>query len=92
MCIDDRFPPEIFIYYANLPSKNVVYTIRGVEVGVGLKGEPEIAVTLFELVNPASSTPPHRERGFKIERFVEIEAPEEEEEDSFAELETFCIP
>jgi len=74
ICVDDRFPPEIFIYYTNLPIKDKVYTIRDVEVGVGINGEAgEIAVTLAEISNPVSSTPPHRERGFKVERFRELE-------------------
>jgi hypothetical protein len=74
ICVDDRFPPEILIYYTNLPLKDKVYTVRDVEVGVGLNGEAgEIAVTLAELANPVSEAPPHRERGFKVERFRELE-------------------
>lgn len=74
ICVDDRFPTEILIYYTNLPLKDRVYTVRDVEVGVGLNGEAgEIAVTLAELVNPVSEAPPHRERGFKVERFRELE-------------------
>ena len=74
ICVDDRFPPEILIYYTNLPLKDKVYTVRDVEVGVGLNGEAgEIAVTLVELANPVSEVPPHRERGFKVERFRELE-------------------
>ena len=74
ICVDDRFPIEILIYYTNLPIKDRVYTIRDVEVGVGLDGEAgEIAVTLVEIANPNSKMPPHRERGFKIERFRELE-------------------
>jgi hypothetical protein len=74
ICVDDRFPIEILIYYTNLPIKDKVYTIRDVEVGVGLDGEAgEIAVTLVEIANPNSKMPPHRERGFKIERFRELE-------------------
>ena len=82
VCVDDRFPPEIFIYYTNLPIKDKVYTIRDVEVGVGLNGEAgEIAVTLVEISNPVSKVPPHRERGFKVERFRELEPPVEVEEE-----------
>jgi hypothetical protein len=74
ICVDDRFPPEILIYYTNLPLKDKVYAIRDVEVGIGLNGEAgEIAVTLVELANPVSEVPPHRERGFKVERFRELE-------------------
>lgn len=81
VCVDDRFPPEIFIYYTNLPIKDKVYTIRDVEVGIGLNGEAgEIAVTLVEISNPVSKVPPHRERGFKVERFRELEPQVEVEE------------
>jgi hypothetical protein len=87
ICVDDRFPPEIIIYYTNLPIKDKVYTIRDVEVGVGLNGEAgEIAVTLAEFANPVSETPPHRERGFKIERFRELEPAVEVEEEIEQEL------
>lgn len=82
VCVDDRFPPEILIYYTNLPEKNKVYTIRDVEVGVGINGETgEIAVTLAEISNPVSEVPPHRERGFKVERFRELEPEVEVEEE-----------
>jgi hypothetical protein len=82
ICVDDRFPPEILIYYTNLPLKDKVYTIRDVEVGVGLNGEAgEIAVTLVEISNPVSEVPPHRERGFKVERFRELEPQVEVEEE-----------
>jgi hypothetical protein len=74
ICVDDRFPLEILIYYTNLPLKDKVYTVRDVEVGVGLDGEAgEIAVTLVEIANPNSKVFPYRERGFKIERFRELE-------------------
>ena len=87
ICVDDRFPLEILIYYTNLPIKDRVYTIRDVEVGVGLDGEAgEIAVTLVEIANPNSKMPPHRERGFKIERFRELEPAVEVEEEIEEEL------
>ena len=88
ICVDDRFPPEILIYYTNLPLKDKVYTIRDVEVGVGLNGEAgEIAVTLVELANPVSEVPPHRERGFKVDRFRELEPEVEVAEERLEELE-----
>lgn len=87
ICVDDRFPIEILIYYTNLPIKDRIYTIRDVEVGVGLDGEAgEIAVTLVEIANPNSKMPPHRERGFKIERFRELEPAVEVEEEIEEEL------
>jgi hypothetical protein len=87
ICVDDRFPLEILIYYTNLPIKDKVYTVRDVEVGVGLNGEAgEIAVTLVELANPVSEVPPHRERGFKVERFRELEPEVEVAEEVEEEL------
>ena len=87
ICVDDRFHPEILIYYTNLPLKDKVYTIRDVEVGIGLNGEAgEIAVTLVELANPVSEVPPHRERGFKVERFRELEPEVEVAEEVEEEL------
>ena len=87
ICVDDRFPLEILIYYTNLPLKDKVYTIRDVEVGIGLNGEAgEIAVTLVELANPVSEVPPHRERGFKVERFRELEPEVEVAEEVEEEL------
>jgi hypothetical protein len=87
ICVDDRFPPEILLYYTNLPLKDRVYTVRDVEVGVGINGEAgEIAVTLVELTNPASNVPPHRERGFRVERFRELEPAVEVEEEVEEEL------
>jgi len=50
------------------------------EVGVNWLGEAgEVAVLLEGLINPTSSVPPHRERGFNQERFMEIEPPDEAE-------------
>ena len=87
ICVDDRFPTEILIYYTNLPLKDKVYTVRDVEVGVGLNGEAgEIAVTLVELTNPVSKVPPHRERGFRVERFRELESSVEVEEEIEEEM------
>jgi len=87
VCVDDRFPPEIFLYYTNLPLKDRVYTIRDMEVGVGIDGQAgEIAVTLVELINPVSEKKPHRERGFKIERFRELEPAVEVEEEIEEEM------
>ena len=74
VCVDDRFPLGIQKFYTALPKKDVVYVVRGTTVGVGLDGtEGEICVYLVGLVNPCSNTPPHRERGFKAERFRPLE-------------------
>ena len=81
VCVDDRFPPEILIYYNALPLKDRVYKVRGMGVGIALNGEPgEIVVYLEGLENPKSTTPPHPERGFAEWRFREIEPPAEEHE------------
>lgn len=80
VCINDDWPSGIEKYYTDLPIKNQVYTIRTIEVGVGWDGMAgEIAVTLKEIVNPVSKTAPHRERGFKQERFAELEPDRAEE-------------
>jgi hypothetical protein len=56
------------------------------EVGVNWRGEAgEVAVLLEGLINPTSSVPPHRERGFNQERFREIEPPAEELAEQLAE-------
>jgi len=81
VCVDDRFPPEILIYYNGLPIKDRQYTVRDVGVGISHKGEPgEIVVYLAEIENPRSAKPPHPERGFAEWRFREIEPPAEAEE------------
>ena len=81
VCVDDRFPPEILIYYNGLPIKDRQYTVRDVGVGISHKGEPgEIVVYLEGMENPQSTTPPHPERGFAEWRFREIEPPAEAEE------------
>lgn len=76
VCVDDRFPPEIFLHYDCVPIKDKVYVIRGVGVGISLQGEPgEVVVYLVGMENPCSSKPPHPERGFAQWRFREIEPP-----------------
>jgi len=81
VCIDDTWPQGIQKYYTDLPKKGQIYTVRTIEVGVGWDGtEGEIALTLREIINPVSKTPPHRERGFKQERFAELEPPKEDTE------------
>lgn len=81
VCVDDRFPTEILIYYNALPLKDRTYTVRGMGVGIGTDGNlGEIVVYLEELKNPCSSKPPHPERGFASWRFREIQPPAEAEE------------
>ena len=38
VCVDDRFPTEILIYYNALPLKDRTYTVRGMGVGIGTDG------------------------------------------------------
>ena len=81
VCVDDRFPTEILIYYNALPLKDRTYTIRQMGVGIGTDGNlGEIVVYLNELKNPCSTKPPHPERGFAVWRFREIQPPAEVEE------------
>jgi hypothetical protein len=83
VCVDDRFPPDILVYYNSLPLKDRVYVVRGMGVGISHKGEPgEIVVYLEGMENPKSTTPPHPERGFAEWRFREIEPPAEEHDEA----------
>ena len=86
VCVDDRFPAEALKLFKALPIQDRMYQIRSMEVGVNWRGEAgEVAVLLEGLINPRSTTPPHRERGFNQERFREIEPPAEEEAEQLAE-------
>ena len=86
ICVDDRFPTEIILFYNHLPIKDKVYVVRGMGVGVGLNGqEGEVVVYLKGLENPCSTTPPHPERGFHADRFREIEPPAEVENEELVE-------
>ena len=83
VCIDDKWPEGVLKFYTDLPKLGNIYTIRTLEVGVGWDGvEGEVAVTLQEIINPVSKTPPHRERGFKQERFAELEPDVSESEEA----------
>ncbi len=84
VCVDDRFPPELLLFYNCLPIKDRVYKVRDMGVGLSSTGEHgEIVVYLEGMENPKSAKPPHPERGFAEWRFREIEPPKEAEE--FAE-------
>lgn len=73
VCVDDMFPPAILPFFTSLPEKDKVYVVRGIAPALNLKREDDIAVYLVGLINPCSSTPPHRERGFAPERFVPLQ-------------------
>ena len=89
VCIDDQFPREVHVVYAQLPKKDSVYTVRAVYIGRGkmlnaghVKGlgnkpgdsDGEIGILLEELKNPADMFNLHgQELGFNAERFRSME-------------------
>ncbi len=80
VCIDGQFHEATKAIYTALPVQDVVYVVRGMAPGVSVRlEEGELAVYLVGLHNPCSSVPPHRERGFKAERFRPLEEMTEEE-------------
>jgi hypothetical protein len=92
VCIDDTFG-SLKQFYTALPEKDKVYVVRGmapaVSITAGVK-QDDLAVYLVGLHNPCSSTPPHRERGFRCERFRPLdEAPVEE---TFTEAKPAYVP
>lgn len=83
VCVDDRFPTEILLFYNSLPIKDKVYLVRGMGVGISLDNQPgEVVVYLEGLNNPCSTKPPHPERGFSQHRFKELEPPAEETQEA----------
>jgi len=83
VCVDDRFPTEILLFYNSLPIKDKVYLVRGMGVGISLDNQPgEVVVYLEGLNNPCSSKPPHPERGFAQHRFRELEPPAEDTQEA----------
>jgi hypothetical protein len=83
VCLDDRFPAEILVYYNSLPIKDRTYIVRDMGIGIGLDGQPgEVVVYLQGLENPGSSVPPHAERGFAQHRFAELEPPAEDAQEA----------
>ena len=91
VCLDDRFPAEILVYYNSLPIKDRVYVVRGMGIGIGLDNQPgEVVVYLEGLENPGSSVPPHAERGFAQHRFAELEPPAEEAQEAQMPWEAFA--
>lgn len=91
VCLDDRFPTDILVYYNSLPIKDRVYVVRDMGIGIGLDGQPgEVVVYLQGLENPSSSVPPHAERGFAQHRFAELEPPAEEAQEAQMPWEAFA--
>lgn len=92
LCIDDRFPIEILIYYNALPIKDKVYRVRDLGIGIGVDGQPgEVVVYLDGLNNPCSSKPPHPERGFAQHRFRELEPPANSYEEAECPLQELAL-
>ena len=91
VCLDDRFPAEILVYYNSLPIKDRIYIVRNMGIGIGLDGQPgEVVVYLEGLENPGSSVPPHAERGFAQHRFAELEPPAEDAQEAQMPWEAFA--
>ncbi|MCE2827529.1 MAG: hypothetical protein LW626_10655 [Verrucomicrobium sp.] len=98
VCINDDFPPEAAVLFAELPRKDRVYTVRGMYIGRGNyyrhesgKKDGEIGLLLEEILNPrdpALKTGLNGELGFNSERFAPLETDEEsataEEEAEFS--------
>jgi hypothetical protein len=79
VCIDDKFPSQILNTYTALPKEGAVYVVRGMAPGNDLQLNPELTVYLVGLHNPCSDCPPHREWGFKAERFRPLDEMTEQE-------------
>lgn len=80
VCVDDLFFDGVARFYNAFPVIGATYTVRGMAPGVAPDNQTdEIAVYLVGLVNPLSATPPHRERGFRAERFRPLEELTEEQ-------------
>ncbi len=98
VCINDDFPPEAAVLFAELPKKDQVYTVRGMYIGRGSyyrhesgKKDGEIGLLLEEILNPRDpglKTGLNGELGFNSERFTPLETNVEgataEEEEEFA--------
>ena len=71
LCIDSRFPVEIFAHGSILPEEGKVYTISSMRIATdGLTGRPEPALKLIEI----SSTPGAVNCWFSTWRFIEAPA------------------
>jgi len=87
VCINDEFHQGIRKLYTDLPKKDVIYTVRSVELGANDKAEPgEVCIRLVELKNPKGTVAPFPERGFNAERFAPLEEkPDEQAEEEIRE-------
>lgn len=66
-CINDIFPPEIGRLYSITPIDGGIYKIRDIAPGQTPNLDPEIAVTLRGIKNPAGQG--GLERAFSADRF-----------------------
>lgn len=72
VCIDDSFE-DSFAFLVNTPTKGSVYTVRDVELVVGVTGQKCILLRLKEVVNPVENWDNGRmEVGFFPYRFRPI--------------------
>ena len=70
VCINADFDGWVKNFYTALPEKDKVYVVRGMAPAINERLEDEgVCVYLVGLQNPCSNKPPHRERGFKVDRF-----------------------
>ena len=87
VCINDEFPNWAKAMYNALPVKDKIYTVRDVMPGVNPKfvgknpdgsnvfaGDPEIAITLEEIVNPIDPKSGY-EYAYKSDRFAHLSDP-----------------
>jgi hypothetical protein len=84
VCINDTFPPHVFMLYKQLPKKGDTYTVREVFLGrekVVKGGESAtVGLLLEELTNPPDPfLKGKQELGFSSERFAPLEELPDEE-------------
>jgi len=72
VCVDDKFPLGIEVYFPSLPKEGEIYTIRDIVPGISPQlSEGEVAVYLVEIIGSINA---HGiERGFNAERFAPLE-------------------
>lgn len=74
VCIDDSFDPAVLEFYTALPKKGTVYVVREMRIGVNPQNDPgEICIYVIGLNNPRSTVSPFPERGFRQERFRDLD-------------------
>jgi hypothetical protein len=102
VCVNDTFATWVYSLYKSLPKKGETYTVRDVGIARVMPnaprmednkivmdgGEPEVAITLVELVNPPD--PFHTDKGelsFNSNRFRLVEKTKTEKHyEQYAEI------